>query len=378
MPGPLDGFTVLDVTVMGPGPFAGMLLGDLGADVIRVERPGDIDYLDDPQVYVPHRNRRSIGLDIRTSAGRDILLRLVEHADCLLEGNRPGVMERNSVGPDECLARNPRLVYARMTGYGQDGPSAQRAGHDINYIAAAGALGTFARRGQLPVPPTNLVGDFGGGGMVLAFGVVSALLERTRSGQGQVIDASMVDGVAALMASTWGMRAAGTWRDEPGTNVLDTGAPFYDVYRTADGGQLAVGAIERKFYDAFVSVLGLPDDIPDRDDPAVWPELKKLFADRLAERTRDEWMALFEQVDACVSPVLSLAEAATDAHNSARGVYPTVAGVVQPAPVPRFSRTPGSIRRPPMRPGADTVGVLTELGLDAAARQALFDSGVVH
>ena len=283
--GPLAGIRVVDATTMGPGPFAAMMLADLGADVVRIERPAGVPMLSRPEAYVPHRNRRSLGLDFRAEAGREVFLRLIASADCLLEGNRPGVMERYRLGPGDCLAVNPRLVYGRMTGWGQDGPLAQTAGHDINYISVAGALSTFARAGEDPVPPANLVGDFGGGGMLLAFGVVCALLETRASGQGQVIDAAMLDGTAALLASTYGLRAAGQWNDEAGTNVLDTGAPYYGVYRTADGRHVSVGAIEPKFYQELVAGLELTaTELPSRDDPRCWPELKRIFAARFATR----------------------------------------------------------------------------------------------
>jgi alpha-methylacyl-CoA racemase len=375
--GPLTGVRVLDATTMGPGPFAAMMLADMGADVVRVERAAAVEFLDQPEVYVPHRNRRSIGLDFRSHAGRELFLRLIASVDCMIEGNRPGVMERYGLGPADCLAVNPRLVYGRMTGWGQDGPLAQSAGHDINYISVAGALSTFARAGEDPVPPANLVGDFGGGGMLLAFGVVCGLMETRLSGQGQVVDAAMLDGTAALLASTYGLRAAGHWNDAAGTNVLDTGAPFYDVYRTADGRHLSVGAIESKFYEQLLAGLEVAGDLPSREDPQSWPELRQIFAARFAERPLQEWIERFAGTDACVTPVLSLGEALHSEQAVARSTYVEVSGVSQPAVAPRFSRTPGQIRRPPVRPGADTRAVLAELGVAADDVDALYASGVV-
>ena len=362
--GPLEGVRVVEVASIGPGPFTAMLLADMGAEVVRVDRVpasgGDPSATAaDPSVDVLNRGRRSVAVDLKHPDGAATVLRMVEQADVLLEGFRPGVMERLGLGPEPCLARNPRLVYGRMTGWGQDGPLARAPGHDINFIAVAGALRGIARPGERPVPPLNLVGDFGGGGLLQAFGVVCALLEARRSGQGQVVDTAMADGAALLMAMVCSLRASGRWGGEPGTNLLDGGAPFYDTYETLDGRYVAVGAIEPRFYSELVRGLGLdPEELPDQVDRSRWAEAEGQFATAVRARTRDEWCALLEGSDACLSPVLDLDEAAAHPQLRARGTYVEAAGVVQPAPAPRLSRTPGAVGGPPPRPGQHTDEVL--------------------
>jgi len=339
--GPLQGVRFVEFAGIGPLPFAGMVLADLGAEGIRLEAPTPGFFAGDPTRTPTNRGRASVALDLKRANGVAAALRLVAQADVVLEGFRPGVMERLGLGPEVCLAHNQRLVYGRMTGWGQDGPLAPRAGHDLTYLAVAGALRHFARAGQPPTPPLNLVADYGGGGMLLVSGVLAALVEAGRSGRGQVVDAAMVDGVAMLMATFHGLRAQGLWRDEPGTNLLDTGAPFYDVYAAADGGYVAVGALEPQFYAALLRGLGLDrEELPDQYDVSGWPALRARFASTFATGTRDEWAAVFEGTDACVAPVLSLAEAPEHPHLLARGTFVSVDGVVQPAPAPRFSRTP--------------------------------------
>jgi alpha-methylacyl-CoA racemase len=372
--GPLEGVRVLELAGIGPAPFGCMLLADLGAEVVRVERAGDgrstIDGAGraeaDPKRYVPHRGRRSIALDLKSPSGRDTLLALVEQADVLVEAFRPGAAERLGIGPDDCLARNPRLVYARMTGWGQTGPLSAAAGHDINYIAVAGALDNFRRTGERPLAPLNVVGDMGGGGMLLAFGIAAALVHARGTGEGQVVDAAMVDGAALQLATTLGMRAQGRWPGEPGSNVSDSGAPFYEVYECADGKFVAVGALETPFWNEFVKRLGLSaDSLPDRDDPAAWPEGKQRLAEVFRTRSRDEWSAVFDGSDACVSPVLSFDEAPNHPHAVARSAFIDVAGTVQPAPAPRFSHTPAATPTPPPQRGADTAMVLRDWGVAA-------------
>jgi alpha-methylacyl-CoA racemase len=343
-----------------------MVLADMGAEVIQLVRPGPAGLglgAARPAFDLLSRGRRSVGVDLKHPEGVATLLRLCESADGLFEGFRPGVMERLGLGPEVCLARNPRLVYGRMTGFGQQGPLAQAAGHDINYIALAGALAHFGRAGQPPTPPLNLVGDFGGGGLLLAFGMVCALLERERSGRGQVVDAAMVDGAAALMTVFHAAQQSGFWSDAAGTNLLDSGAPFYDVYETADGKYVSIGAIEPHFYARLLELLGLAaEDLPGQLDRARWPRLRERLAALLRTRTRDEWCALLEGSDACFAPVLTMAEARGHAHNRARGTFVEVGGVAQPAPAPRFSRTPATIQRPPPAPAADTDAVLGDWG----------------
>ena len=343
--GPLANIRVLEIGGIGPVPFTGMVLADMGADVLRIERAAGPPGAAAPREWdVTLRGRRAVALDLRQPEQREAVLACCERADALIEGFRPGVMERLGLGPDEAMARNPRLVYGRMTGYGQHGPLSPVAGHDINYISIAGVLDSFRRRGATPQFPLNLVGDYGGGGMLLALGVVCGILEARDSGRGQVVDAAMVDGAALLSSLIHGLRAAGRWTDEPGTNLLDSGAHFYEVYETADGGYLAVGALEPQFYAELLRLLEIdPAEAPqwDRDR---WPELKARFAEVFRQRTRDEWARRLEHAEACVTPVLSLAEAPAHEHNRARATFIERAGVVQPAPAPRFSRTPPEIR----------------------------------
>jgi alpha-methylacyl-CoA racemase len=374
-PGPLAGVRVVELAGIGPAPFAAMLLADLGADVIRVDRPGE------PSLPVPlppesdllRRGRPSVALDLKHPDGLATTLALVEQTDVLLEGYRPGVAERLGLGPDDCLTRNPRLVYGRMTGWGQDGPLAHAAGHDIGYVAITGALHAIGRAGGPPQVPVNLVGDFGGGALYLVVGVLAALLEARTSGRGQVVDAAIVDGTAHLSSLVVGLASAGLWSDQRGTNLLDTGAPFYDVYETSDGGWLAVGPLEPAFYAELLRLLDLTDTAPDRLDPAQWPALRTLLADAFRTRTRDEWTAIFEGTDACVEPVLSYAEAPAHPHLAARGTYVEHHGVVQPAPAPRFSRTPAVLGAGPSTPGADTRAALAAWGVDDV--DALIASG---
>ena len=379
MPGPLDGVRIVELAGLGPAPYACMLLADAGADVLRLERvPASAGPGEGPHGDLLARSRPSVGVDLKHPGGREVVLELVGRADALVEGFRPGVAERLGLGPEPCFERNARLVYGRMTGWGQEGPLAGRAGHDIDYIALSGALWPIGRAGDRPVPPLNLVGDFGGGGMLLAFGLVAGLLEAQRSGTGQVVDAAMVDGSASLTTMLHGLRHAGGWRDERGVNLLDSGAPFYEVYETAEGGFVAVGAIEPQFYAALLAGLGLDErDLPAQMDRDRWPETKARFAAIFLTRTRSEWEARFDGTDACVSPVLSPAEAAAHPHQRARGTFVEVAGVVQPAPAPRFSRTPGAVRRPPPAPGADTDEALSAWGIAPDRVAALRAAGAV-
>jgi alpha-methylacyl-CoA racemase len=379
--GPLAGYRIVEMAGIGPAPFAAMLLADMGAEVIRVDRREAADLGlpgRDVKFDVLHRGRRTIAVDVKADAGREVVKRLAAKADAIVEGFRPGVMERLGLGPEVLRALNPRLVFGRMTGFGQDGPLADAAGHDIDYIALAGVLHAIGRKGEAPVPPLNLVGDFGGGGMFLAFGVVCALLEAQRSGKGQVVDAAMVDGSATLMALMFGLYAQGSWKDERGVNVLDTGAPWYDTYRTKDGRWLAVGAIEKRFYEAFVQRLGLNmSELPRQHDRSGWPELRRRFAETVAGKTRDEWEGIFEGSDACVAPVLSLGEVAQHPHNAARGTFVERDGVLQPAPAPRFSRTVPEMGAAPRPAGADTDAVLADFGFSQAEIGRLRDAGVV-
>lgn len=364
--GVLEGLRVVELAGFGPAPFCAMLLADMGADVVRVERANapERGIPTEARFEVMNRGRRSVALDLKSADGLEKLLQLAERADVLIEGYRPGVMERLGAGPDTCLERNPRLVYGRVTGYGQDGPLAQAAGHDINFIAVAGVLDAIGPAGAPPVPPLNLVADYGGGGMLLAVGVLGACLEARRSGRGQVVDAAMLDGSALLMAGTFGLKAAGLWRDERGTNVLDGGAPWYGVYRTADGGYLALGAVEPRFYAQLLERLGFAaEELPARGQREAWPVLRDAFARRIAERTRAQWESAFAGADACVSAVLTSREAADHPHVAHRQTLVSVEGVVQPAPAPRFSRTPSAVRRSPPEPGAHTEEVLREWGV---------------
>ena len=378
--GPLEGIRVIEIAGIGPGPFCAMMLADMGADVVRVDRAsavrgGDPEH---PPRDLLNRGRRSVGVDLKSAGGLETVLSLVDGADAMLEGFRPGVAERLGIGPEDCLARNPRLVYGRMTGWGQEGPYASAAGHDVNYIALAGALHHIGRQGEAPVLPLNLVGDFGGGGMYLAFGMVCALLESRNSGRGQVVDAAMVDGAASLMMAFFGMVGSGFWSEERGTNMLDTGAHFYNVYETADGKYISLGPIEPQFYAELRERLGLHGPEWDAQmDRSAWPELKEKLAEVVVQRTRNEWCELLEGTDTCFAPVLSLAEAPEHAHNLQRGTFTEVAGLVQPSPAPRFSRTPGAVRRPPPHAGQHTDEILAELGLDTGAIASLRAAGAV-
>jgi alpha-methylacyl-CoA racemase len=378
--GPLTGIRVVEIAGIGPGPFAAMLLSDLGADVLRVDRAQAVrpPVPDTPHWDLLNRGRRSVGVDLKSADGVEAVLRLVEQADALIEGFRPGVAERLGIGPDACLARNPKLVYGRMTGWGQDGPYAHAAGHDINYIALAGALHPIGRAGTAPTAPLNLVGDFGGGSMFLVLGVLAALLEATRSGRGQVVDAAMVDGAASLTTMFHAMRAIGLWSEERGTNLLDTGAHFYDTYECADGLHVSVGSIEPQFYAELRRLAGLDDQAFDAQmDRTKWPELKERVAEVFRTRTRDEWCALMEGTDVCFAPVLSLSEAPNHPHNVSRGTFVDVAGVTQPAPAPRFSRTPGAVARPPANPGQHTDEALGDWGFSADDIAKLRDAGAI-
>ncbi|MCW3048441.1 MAG: carnitine dehydratase [Solirubrobacterales bacterium] len=382
MSGPLTGIRVVEIGGIGPGPFCAMLLADLGADVLRVDRVaggGLVGPSDDHSTELLNRGRRSIAVDLKHPDGPEVVLSLVEQADVLLEGFRPGVTERLGIGPDACLARNPRLVYGRMTGYGQDGPMAQAVGHDLNYVAQSGALSMIGRHGQPPTPPLSLVGDFGGGGMVLALGICAALVERQTSGRGQVIDAAMVEGAALLATPFFGYVQNGSWSTERGTNIVDSGAPFYDVYETSDGRWLSVAAMEPQFYAALLSVLGLDGDpdLPEQHDHAAWPAMKERFAAVIRTRTRDEWCAAAAGVEACVAPVLGPDEVEQDPHNAARGTFVRNEGLLQPAPAPRFSRTPTALGRRPPRPGEHTTEALVDWGLDAERVAALREAGAI-
>ncbi|HEY8480070.1 MAG TPA: CaiB/BaiF CoA-transferase family protein [Spirillospora sp.] len=362
--GPLSGVRVIELAGIGPGPFAAMLLADLGAEVIRVDRAsavGDGRVAGGTEFY--NRGKRSIAVDLKNDKGGEVVLRLVEKSDVLIEGFRPGVTERLGIGPDDCLARNPALVYGRVTGWGQEGPLAHTAGHDIAYIAVTGALHAIGRADGPPQVPLNLLGDFAGGSMYLVVGVLSALLEARTSGRGQVVDAAIVDGTAHLSTFIHSFLRNGMWQDRRGVNMLDTGAPWYDVYETADGKHVAVGAIEPQFYAEFLRRLGLDgEDLPDQHDRSGWPRLRERFAAVFRTKTRDEWTEIFVPSDACVAPVLSMTEAVDHPFNTARGVFPELAGHPQPAPAPRFSRTAAETDGVPSRPGGDTRAVLEDLG----------------
>ena len=375
--GPLAGIKVVELQGLGPGPFCAMLLSDFGADVVRVERVQNVRAAagGPPRPDVLARGRRSVGVDLKSPAGIDTLLRLVDGADVLIEGFRPGVTERLGVGPDVCLARNPRLVYGRVTGWGRTGPYAPRAGHDINYLALSGTLWPIGRAGEAPVPPLSYVGDFGGGGMLLTVGICAALAERASSGRGQVVDAAMVDGAALLHGFLYGMRAAGLWREERGANLLDTGAPWYDTYETADGKWVSIGAIEPRFYANLLDALGLHDLPREQPGPDGWPALRARFAEVFRTRTRDEWTAALADAEACFAPVLSPWEAPEHPHNAARGTFLTHDGYTQPAPAPRFSRTPAHVAGPAASPGQHTDEVLADWGFAADEIEKLRAAG---
>jgi alpha-methylacyl-CoA racemase len=358
MAGPLTGLRVVELAGIGPGPHAAMILGDLGADVARVDRPPkNAASGADPAL----RNRRFVVADLKSDEGRELVLKLIAKADVLIEGFRPGVTERLGLGPEDCAKVNDRLVYARMTGWGQTGPRSQQAGHDINYISLNGLLHAIGRVGERPVPPLNLVGDFGGGSMFLLLGILSALWERQTSGKGQVVDAAMVDGSSVLAQMMWGMRDMGVWTDERGTNMLDGGAPYYDTYECADGRYVSVGAIEPQFYAAMLDGLGLdPADLPAQNDRSRWPELRARFTEAFASKDRDHWAKVFAHSDACVTPVLAFGEVETEPHITERNTFYRTGNGLQPLPAPRFSRSTPHEPRPPRKPGSDTESVLND------------------
>ena len=371
--GPLTGIRIVELAGLGPAPYAAMLLAELGADVLRIDRPGGAALILRPEDDVLNRSRPSAAVDLKTAEGREVVLRLAERADVLIEGLRPGVTERLGIGPEECSARNPRLVYARMTGWGQDGPFAQRAGHDINYLGLTGALHAIGTADK-PVPPLNIGADFGGGSMFLVVGILAALLERATSGQGQVVDAAMVDGASSLITMVYGLLGAGLWRDRRAANLLDGGSPFYDTYPCSDGRHVAVGALEPQFYAALLEGLGLTGQLPGGQHSVEhWPEHRRRIGEVLATRTRDEWAAHFAGSDACLTPVLGLTEAPAHPHNLARGTF--LDG--KPAPAPRFSRTPGAVRGSAHAAGQDTREALTAWGFPDDDIDALVSSGAV-
>lgn len=374
--GPLQGTRVIELAGIGPGPFCGMMLADMGAEVIRVDRiTGESSFRVND---VLTRGRRSIAIDLKSSDGREVILRLCEQADAIFEGFRPGVTERLGIGPEDCMARNSRLVYGRMTGWGQDGPMAQAAGHDINYIALAGALHGIGRKGERPVPPLNLVGDFGGGGMLLAFGLVCAMLETQKSGKGQVVDAAMVDGAATLMAMFFTMKASGMYSDERGTNLLDGGAHFYDSYETSDGKYISLGSIEPQFYALLVEKAGLDkEDFSNQMDQGKWSELKTDLIELFKTKTRDEWCEIMEGTDICFAPVLSLSEVADHPHNKARATFAELEGMLQPTPAPRYSRSTVSLTHASRMAGEDSRVVLAQVGYDEKRIDQLIEDGVI-
>ena len=379
MGGPLAGIEVIELAGIGPGPFCAMLLGDLGADVVRVDRTRKPDNRTPDLVnHLQGRNKRSISVDLKHHDGRDVVLSLVERADVLIEGFRPGVAERLGLGPESCHERNPRLVYGRMTGWGRYGPLADKAGHDINYIGLTGALHAIGREGERPVPPLNLVGDYGGGALYLAMGILAALFERSLTGVGDVVDAAMVDGAASLMTPIYEMLSHGLWKDARGENLLDGAAPFYDTYETSDGKFMAVGPIEPQFFANMLDGLGLDEPLPEQSDADRWPELRDRIAARFLTRTRDEWAALFSDRDACVTPVLSMSEAPDHRHNRFRGVFVEVDGVTQPAPAPRFGRWDNTTPESAHGPGADTLEVLREMGVGDDRVEQLLATGAVQ
>ena len=366
--GPLSDIKILEFQGIGPGPFCTMMLSDMGAEIVRIDRAQHVPQEDPgpPSLDFLARGRRSIGVDLKSPEAVEAVLCMIEKADALIEGFRPGVMERLGLGPDVCLARNPRFVYGRMTGWGQEGPLAHAAGHDINYISLAGALDPIGRRGEAPLPPLNLVGDFGGGGLILAYGIVCALVERASSGKGQVVDAAMVDGAAALMAIFHGALQSGWWNEERGTNLLDTGAHFYEVYETKDGKYVSVGAIESQFYAELLEKTGLAgEDLPKQMSRSTWPAMKQRFEALFKQKTRDEWCELLEGSDACFAPVLTMTECQEHPHIRARQTFVEVAGAPQPGPAPRFSRSKVAVQGPPPHPGQHTDEVLADYGFGA-------------
>jgi alpha-methylacyl-CoA racemase len=378
--GPLHGYRIVELGAIGPGPFCAMMLADMGADVIRLDRheAADLGLKRETRFATLNRGRKSVAINLKSPAAAEVVMRLVKSADGLIEGFRPGVTERLGIGPDDCLRANPRLVYGRITGWGQQGPLAQDAGHDINYLAISGALHGIGRKGAPPSPPSNLLADMAGGGMYLAFGMVCAILEASRSGKGQVVDAAMVDGVASLLTSVSGMYAAGLLNDDRGENYYDSGAPWYDCYETADGKFISVGSIEKRFYQTLIRILGLEQQpLPDQHDRQRWPELRRHFEAAFRTRTRDEWTKLFDGQDACIAPVLTLKEAQHHPHMKARAAFIEIAGVLQPAPAPRFSRTEPDLPGPPPEPGANTEEALADWGFSPDQISELRREGTV-
>jgi alpha-methylacyl-CoA racemase len=378
--GVLSGYRVIELAGIGPAPMCAMLLSDMGADVVRIDRVADagLGVPVQTKYSLLNRGRRSVALDLKRPEATATVLRMVDNADALIEGFRPGVMERLGLGPDLCLTRNPKLVYGRMTGWGQEGPLAQAAGHDINYIALAGALYSIGRRGEAPVPPLNLVGDFGGGALYLALGIVAGMLEAQKSGKGQVIDVAMVDGVASLMTAIYGMHGAGIWTNDRGTNILDTGAHYYDVYETSDGKHISVGSIESKFYEELLERSGLKnEELPRQNERPAWPKMKERLTALFLTRTRDEWCKIMEGTDICFAPVLNMEEAPQHPHNKLRETFVVQGGVTQPAPAPRFSRTPSAIQRPPAVPGEHTEEALRDWGFSATDLENLRRCGAI-
>ncbi len=377
--GPLQGFKIIEIAGIGPGQFCGMLLADMGAQLIRIDRPMEADLgIGMPAKFnLMNRSRPTIAVDLKDPEAVALVLRLCEDADALFEGFRPGVMERLGLGPDECMARNERLVYGRMTGWGQDGPLADAVGHDTNYIALAGALGAIGDRDRPPPVPLNLIGDFGGGGIYLAMGMLAAMLEVTRSGKGQVVDAAMVDGVASMLTLFYGLLAGGLWTDSRHSNLLDGNAPFVRSYETSEGKFVAICAIENRFYRALIEALGTSEiDPSDQYNFAAWPEHHRLFESIFKSKTRDEWTAILEGTDACFAPVLSLTEAPEHPHNAARGTFVNVSGVLQPGPAPRFSRTESEIQSPPCEPGEQDEEALRSWGLSDSEIRHWVDAGI--
>lgn len=378
--GPLAGYKIVEMGGIGPGPMCAMLLADLGADIVRIDRLSDpgLGSMPSSRNSLLMRSRRSVAVDTKSEAGREVVLKLIEQADGLIEGFRPGVMERMGLGPDEALKRNPKLVYGRMTGWGQDGPMAAAAGHDINYIALSGVLHAIGRKDEAPVPPLNLVGDFGGGALYLALGLVCGILEAQKSGKGQVVDTAMVDGAASLMTIFFGLMAAGNWKDERGVNILDTGAHYYGVYETADGKYISIGSIEKKFYQELLELTGLDkEDLPPQLDPKSWPIIKARLTDVFKTKTRDEWDEIMLGTDVCYAPVLSIMEATQHPHNTHRKTFVEYEGIVQPAPAPRFSRTEGAIQSPPCLPGEHTEEALRDWGIADDSINELQRAGVI-
>ena len=378
--GVLSGYRVIELAGIGPGPMCAMLLSDMGADVLRIDRVADagLGIAMDQKYSLLNRGRRSVAFDLKRPEAIEAVLKLVEKADALIEGFRPGVTERLGLGPDDCLKRNPRIIYGRMTGWGQEGPLAHAAGHDINYIALSGALHSIGRKGEAPVPPLNLVGDFGGGALYLALGVVAGLLEAQKSGKGQVVDAAMVDGAASLMTAIYGMHGSGFWNDERGDNILDTGAHYYDVYETKDGKHVAIGSIEAKFYAELLEKSGLKGEkLPHQQDRSQWPAMKERLKTIFHAKTRDEWCKIMEGSDICFAPVLSMEEAPKHPHMKHRGTFIEEGGVTQPGPAPRFSRTPSKIQRPPAKPGEHTEEALRDWGFGNADLETLRKCGAI-